>query len=108
MLVYDEKVSRHFWRIAIATGILPSRDSEIRRAIMRITKTKTILKCPVNKLFSIKNMYQGNNQTGKAREQNWRWEAAVIGELEKIWMLTAWTLGGGVFQHYKYQFLKWI
>ena len=53
-------------------------------------------------------MYQGNNQTGKAREQNWRWEAAVIGELEKIWMLTAWTLGGGVFQHYKYQFFKWI
>ena len=51
MLVYDEKVSRHFWRIAIATGILPSRDSEIRRAIMRITKTKTILK--TRKLFTI-------------------------------------------------------
>ena len=28
VLVYDEKVHRHFWRIAIVTEILPSRDSE--------------------------------------------------------------------------------
>ena len=33
MLVYDEKVSRHFWRIAIVTGVLPSRDFEIRGTI---------------------------------------------------------------------------
>ena len=29
-LNYDGKVSRHFWRIAIVTGVLPSRDSEIK------------------------------------------------------------------------------
>ena len=29
--VYDEKVPRHFWRIAIVTGVLPSRDSETKR-----------------------------------------------------------------------------
>ena len=33
VLVYDEIVSRHFWRIAIVTGVLSSRDSEIRGAI---------------------------------------------------------------------------
>ena len=53
MLVYDEKVSRHFWRIAIVTGVLPSRDFEIRGAILRIAKANTILKRPVNKLFPI-------------------------------------------------------
>ena len=46
MLVYDEKVPRHFWRIAIVTGVLPSRDSEIRGAIVRIAKTNTILNVP--------------------------------------------------------------
>ena len=32
VLVCDEKVSRHFWRIAIVTGVLPSRDSETKRS----------------------------------------------------------------------------
>ena len=53
--VYDEMVSRHFWRIAVVRGVLPSRDSEIRGAIVRMTKTNTILKRLVNKLFTIKN-----------------------------------------------------
>ena len=30
VLVYDEKVRRHFQGIAIATGVLPSRDSETK------------------------------------------------------------------------------
>ena len=30
VLVYDETVPRHAWRIAIVTGVLPSRDSKIR------------------------------------------------------------------------------
>ena len=33
-----EKVPKHFWRITIVTGVLTSRDSEIRGAIMRIEK----------------------------------------------------------------------
>ena len=57
MLVYDEKVPSYFWRIAIVTGVLPSRDSEIRGAIVRIAKTNTILKRPVNKLFTVENTY---------------------------------------------------
>ena len=31
-LVYDEIVPRHFWRTAIKTGVLPSRNSKIRGA----------------------------------------------------------------------------
>ena len=62
VLVYDEKVPRHFSRIAIVTGVLLRRDSEIRRAIVRIAKSNTILKSPVNKLFTIENIYHDNDQ----------------------------------------------
>ena len=57
MLVFYEKVPKHFWRIAIIMRILPSRDSEIRGVIMRITKTNTLLKRPLNKLFTVENTY---------------------------------------------------
>ena len=43
-LVHNEKVPRHFWRIAIVTGVLPSRDFEIKGEIVGITKTSAILK----------------------------------------------------------------
>ena len=66
MLVFYEKVPKHFWRIAIVTRVLPSRDSEIRGAIVRITKTNTILKDPVNKLFAVENIYHDTNQIDKA------------------------------------------
>ena len=69
---FYEKVPSDFWRIAIVTRVLPSRDSEIRGAIVRIAKTNTILKRPVNKLFAVENTYHDTNQTDKAREQKFR------------------------------------
>ena len=60
----------HFRGIAIVTGVLPSRDSEIKGAIVRIAKTNAILKRPVNKLFPIENTYHDTNQTDKARQGN--------------------------------------
>ena len=81
VLNYDEKVPRHFWRIAIVTGVLHSRDCETRGAIVRITKTSTILKRLVNKLFTVENQYDDTNQTDNAREQKLRQEAAVIGDM---------------------------
>ena len=82
MLVYDEEVPRHFWRIAIRTVVLPSRDSEIKGAIVRITKVKAVLKRPVNKLFPIENTYD-NNETDKTRKQKLRCKEAAIGELKR-------------------------
>ena len=32
MLVYAEKMPRHFWGIAIVTEVLPTRDSETKRS----------------------------------------------------------------------------
>ena len=78
-----KEVPSHFWNIAVVTGVLPSRDSEIKGVIVRIKKTNVILKRPVNKLFPIKYTYHDTNQTDKAREQKLRWKAAVIGELRR-------------------------
>ena len=62
VLVFYEKVPKHFWRIAIVMRVLPSRDSEIRGII----RTNTILKRPVNKLFAVENSYHDTYQTHKA------------------------------------------
>ena len=66
VLVFYKKVLRNFCRIAIVAQVLPSRDSEIRGAIMRIAKTNTILKRPVNNPFAVENTYHDTNQTDKA------------------------------------------
>ena len=66
VLAYDKKVSRHFWRIAIATGEISKRE------IVRIAKTISILKRPINKPFPIEYTYHDTNQTDKAREQKLR------------------------------------
>ena len=68
LLVYDKKVPRDFWKISIVTGVLTSRDSEIKGAIVRIKKTNGILKRPVNKLFPIEYTYHDTNQRDKPRE----------------------------------------
>ena len=77
MPVCGEKVPKHFWRIVLVAGVLPSRDSEIRGAIVKTAKTNTILKCPINKLFTIENAYHDTNETDKSREQN-LWRAAAV------------------------------
>ena len=76
VLVYDEKVPRHFWRIAIVTRVLPSRDFEIKEEIVGIAKTNAILKRLVNwkciywKCMKIqvmtltKQTWQGNKSEG--------------------------------------------
>ena len=82
VLVYEDVVSRYFWRIAIITAVLPSRDSKIKIAIVRKAKTNTILKRPINKFFTVKNTYHDTNQADKGREKKLRREATVIGELK--------------------------
>ena len=83
VLVSDEKVPRHFWRIAIVTGVLPSKDSEVRRAIVKFAKINAVLKRPINTVFTIESTFLDTNQTKKAMEQKFRREAAVIGELKR-------------------------
>ena len=74
---------RQFWKAAILTGVLPSRDSGREETIVRIKKTNAILKRSVNKFFPIEYTYHETNQTDKAMEQKLRWKAGVIGELKR-------------------------
>ena len=67
VLVFYEKVPKHFWRTAIVTRVLPSRDFEIRGAIVRITKTNTIN--TINKLFAVENTYHDIKQTDNASDR---------------------------------------
>ena len=83
VLVYDEKVLRQFWRIAIVTGVLSSKNSERKGAMVRIKKTNAIHKRPVNKLFLIDDTDQDTNQPD-SREQKLRLEAALIGKLNLL------------------------
>ena len=82
MLVYDEKVARHFWRIAIVAGVLVEILKQ-KGVIEKIKKANAILKRPVNKLFPTECTYHDTNQIDKAGEQKLRQEAAVIGELKR-------------------------
>ena len=77
LLVYDENMSWHFLRITIVTEVLPSRDSEMRVAVVRTARTNKILKHLINKIFPIENTYEDTNQTYKTRVQKLRQEAVV-------------------------------
>ena len=61
-LNYDGKVSRHFWRIAIVTGVLPSRDFEIKEEMVRIVKTNAILNVSLL-LKMYENTYNDTHKT---------------------------------------------
>ena len=61
---------QNYWITAV--GVLPSRDFEIIGAIVRITKTNTIFKRPVNELLTVENTYHETSQTDKARELKFR------------------------------------
>ena len=65
LVFFYEKVPRHFW-LTIVTQVLPIRDFQIRRTIVRIAKTITILKRPVNKLFVVEIIYHDTSQIDMA------------------------------------------
>ena len=51
-----------FSRVSIVTQVLPSRDFEVRRAIVRIANINTTLKGSINKFIAFENIYHGTNQ----------------------------------------------
>lgn len=51
VLVFEEKVPRHRWRIAKVEKLLPSSDGQIRGAAVKIGKTGSLIQRPINKLY---------------------------------------------------------
>ena len=61
-----DNICRNSFRELPLTGVLPSRDSKIRGAIVRMAKTNAILKRPLNKPFSLK-IHIKNQRNGYGR-----------------------------------------
>ena len=53
VIIYYEKVPRHLWRIGIITKLLTSKDGNCRGAEVKIGKTSSIIRRPVNKLYPL-------------------------------------------------------
>ena len=70
VLVYDEKVPRHFWRISTVTGVLPSRESETKRSDNENEKGQWNPQMSRKKLFVTEYTYHDTKQTDKARDKS--------------------------------------
>ena len=53
VIVYDEKEPRHLWRIGKIVLLITSEDGKIRGAEVKIGKTNSIIRRPVNKLYPL-------------------------------------------------------
>ena len=51
VLVFEEKVPRHNWRIAKVNELIPGTDGKVRGATVKIGKTGSYIQRPINKLY---------------------------------------------------------
>ena len=47
VIIYDEKVPHHLWRLGRVVDIIPSRDSNIRAAKIKVGKTGATINRPI-------------------------------------------------------------
>ena len=53
VIVYDEKLPRHLWRLARIMELVKGNDGVVRGAKVKLGKTGTIIGRPLNKLFPL-------------------------------------------------------
>ena len=53
VIVHDEKEPRHLWRIGRIVKLLDSEDGEVRGAEVKLGKSNSIIRRPVNKLYPL-------------------------------------------------------
>lgn len=70
VLIYDEKVSRHLWRLGRFVDIIPSRDGNIHAAKIKIGKIGAIINRTVHKLYPLKcsMTYDTENDVNKVNQ----------------------------------------
>ena len=56
VIVEEEKQSRSMWGVGIVEELLRRKDGQIRGGKVRVPKTNSILKRPVNKLYLVERM----------------------------------------------------
>ena len=87
MLIYEDKQSRHLWKVGKVMKLLPSRDRKIRSLEVKVGKTKKIISRPVNRLYPL-NVFKSNSGHSKEIQSDNvinspQINAAVIGELKR-------------------------
>ena len=99
VIVYEEKMPRQLWRLGRIVKLLISNDGQVRGAEVKIGKTNSIIRRPVNKLYPLitaennvdsKPFCNKLNETGETDEtgeakinKRQRRNAAILGDIRR-------------------------
>ena len=87
VIVEEETQSRSMWRVGIVEKLLQGKDGQIRGVKVRVPKTNSILKRPVNKLYLVERMKETvtevENEVINITDGRSRREAAILGEIKR-------------------------
>ena len=90
VIVQEDKMPRFAWKVGIVEQIVKGTDDNIRRAVVRIPRTKSLIKRPVNRLYLIErvqnkpkatiesDIVNNNKENSKPKR-----EAAIIADLKR-------------------------
>ena len=93
VIVQEDKMPRFAWKVGIVEQIVKGTDDNIRRAVVRIPRTKSLIKRPVNRLYLIERVQNkpkatiesdivNNNKENSKPKQ----EAAIIADLKRKYL----------------------
>ena len=93
VIVQEDKMPRFAWKVGIVEQIVKGTDDNIRRAVVRIPRTKSLIKRPVNRLYLIErvqnkpkatiesDIVNNNKENSKPKR-----EAAIIADLKRKYL----------------------
>ena len=93
VIVQEDKMPRFAWKVGIVEQIVKGTDDNIRWAVVRIPRTKSLIKRPVNRLYLIERVQNkpkatiesdivNNNKENSKPKQ----EAAIIADLKRKYL----------------------
>ena len=86
-IVHVDKLPKSQWKLGLVTKLIPSRDTKVRGAKVRSTKTNTFIIRPVNKLYLFKSLNTNStratiNKDTVQRNTKLKREAAVTSNMK--------------------------
>ena len=87
VIVEEDRQSRPMWRVGIVEELLQGKEGQIRGAKVRVPKTNSNLKRPVNKLYLVERMkdtvIEVDNEVINITDGRLRRGAAILGEVKR-------------------------
>ena len=62
-IVHVDKLTRSQWKLGLVTALIPGRDTKVRGAKVRVSKTNTVITRSVNKLYLLEHL-NANSTSG--------------------------------------------